>query len=150
MKKLMIFTVLVSTILFMASCGGGDSSGGTTNSSTPVISNLILSPSTVSQGAGGGYVNIYVSFDFSDNGVDLAGGTAWLTISAPNNYVLYPEIPLVGYVFSDGTGTANIITQASTYVVGTVSFVLYVTDVHGNRSNEITGSINVAPYSSPF
>ncbi len=74
------FFPLGLTLLLMAtmlSCGGSSSGGGGGNPSTPAISNIFFTPASLPHGTTVNN-NLSVSFDWTDGGGDLNGGTLTL------------------------------------------------------------------------
>lgn len=138
------FLVLLSLALF--SCGGGggggnsSSGGGSTNSSTPVISNLSMSPNQASLNQGGGAVTANMTFNFIDTGGDLSTFTVFYYDK--NGATISKSGTIQGA--SGITSGSILVTMAiSTTERGTTTGGVFVTDAGGRESNRLTGTFTV-------
>jgi hypothetical protein len=128
--------VLLVSISLACSGGGGDGGGSSPVDSTPSISNLQFFPNTALQNDGNGTLTVIGTFDFTDQGKDIA--TLYIvsfdgsTLSAP-----------IEGVSGEASGTIQGTLEVDTTTVGQFSFELYVTDSAGNKSNTLTGTFVV-------
>lgn len=119
----------------MAACGGGGG-GGSSSDSVPILSNLQYAPEFALQFAGNGQAWVSGTFDFKDNGGDLAT----LTLSTSQGGTLTE--PIAG-VSGTRSGTVQGVIEVDTGVIGRYTFTIYVTDSRGNRSNTLSGTFEV-------
>lgn len=137
------FTLIRSTLLILlvsmslaCSGGGGDGGGSSPVDSTPSISNLQFSPTTALQYDGNGTLTVMGTFDFTDQGKDIA--TLYI-VSFDGSTLSSPIEGVSGAASRTIQGTLEVDTTA----VGQFSFELYVTDSAGNKSNTLTGTFVV-------
>jgi len=136
----------MAALLGLAGCGGGGDGGGGVIlvNSTPSISNLQYSPTSATLNQGGGSITINGTYDFIDNGADLAGGSVTVKAFDINNIqTVNTNTPITANVAGLTSGTLSGPATADTTVAGTFNFILYITDSNGNKSNELTGTFTV-------
>lgn len=138
--------LIVSLALLLASCGGGG--GGTVDStpvidSTPAISNLQFSPTTLFQSDGGGTKTVSGTFEFTDLGGDLAT----LNLATADGRQVSTPIDGVAGIKS---GTIAAMVVVDTTLIGTFNFQVSVTDGGGRVSNVLTGTFAVKPNDTAF
>jgi len=136
----------ITVLLGLAGCGGGGDGGGGVIlvNSTPSISNLQYSPTSATLNQGGGSITINGTYDFIDNGADLAGGSVTVKAFDLNNIqTINTNTPITANVAGLTSGTLSGPATADTTVAGTFNFILYITDSNGNKSNELTGTFTV-------
>jgi len=125
--------------LLLIACGGSDDSGlDFSGDGEPSILNLSFTPNTISQGEGGGAIELTITFDFIDEDKNL------------DTIVLYDPIEDVALTLDmdqegQQTGTYFLIVVIDTNALepGTYPFELYVSDSDDNHSNTLTGSLTV-------
>jgi len=96
-----IFLLPLVLLLTVVDCGGNGSGGGGGNPSTPTISNVTFMPSRLPRGTRISN-NLYVSFDWTDGGGDLNGGTFTLIYEGK-----YYTTPLTAAVPPINPGSTN-------------------------------------------
>lgn len=138
--------LIVSLALLLASCGSGG--GGTVDStpvidSTPAISNLQFSPTTLFQSDGGGTKTVSGTFEFTDLGGDLAT----LNLATADGRQVSTPIDGVAGIKS---GTIAAMVVVDTTLIGTFNFQVSVTDSGGRVSNVLTGTFAVKPNDTAF
>jgi chitinase len=133
------------SIIALGGCGGDDSSGnnnGTNQtSSAPVISDLILSPTSAIMGSGGGQVSVTHSFYFVDNDSNVS--TVTLSIFDSNNNLLFTNTNPIEGISGENSGTIQGGISADTSIAGEFTFEFYLTDETNLQSNVIEGSFIV-------
>ncbi|MCB1197193.1 MAG: hypothetical protein KDK51_02380 [Deltaproteobacteria bacterium] len=135
-KTLAISIFLALTLSF---CGGDESNSGNSNRSgnkSPVISNMIFTPSSTNQFSGGGSITVSGAIDFIDSDGDIE------TVIIIDGLGDSLSIPVSGV---DGVtaGTILIDVFVNTTVTGDFVFRLYAVDSLGNESNTLIGVFSV-------
>jgi hypothetical protein len=115
---------------FIVGCSGTENA-----SSSPLISNLVYSPTVLYVGQDGGISTIDGSFDFSDSDGDL------YQVKIVNEI----EDIYIDITGADGltSGSINVSVSVDTSVSYSSYFKLKVIDSEGNESNEIIGYVYV-------
>lgn len=143
MKK----AIIASIFFFFAivGCGGGGGSGGSSNPTTsnaPVISSLVLSPSEIDVGDGGGAMTIAVQFDFIDIDGGLVGGT--IMVDGPSGE---QSITIFSITGGSNPTSGSVIFQSvgnDTTVARTFTVDFWIIDTQNNASNKLTGTIVIS------
>lgn len=142
---------LILSLLFLYGCpssGGGSSPTGPTTSAPPTIASLLVSPTPVSVGYGGGAASVIVSVDYYDTDGDIENYTTIATkkdtsgniISGPTTTTMAFTTSLTGKTSGTASGTLGI---GDTTYAHTTTFDVYFTDKAGNKSNTLTGTWKV-------
>jgi hypothetical protein len=134
--------ILVFFSVWVTACGGDGASAPTVHA--PTISNLLYSPVTATQQAGG-TATINGSFDFSDAGGDVAS----MRITSSGGVDTTALTPQLAGITS-GTAIGQIVVSIDQ--PGKYTFEIWVTDSVGTNSNRLTGTFEVVaalPMSHP-
>lgn len=121
--------------LLASSCGGGEGSPYQADGTSPVISNLVASPTSFLHNQGGGLVNIDVSVEFSDREGDVNYmGTNVLDSSGNQLYVSGAQLPLL---LGQTAGMAQAMIRISTDTAGAFTLRVWLVDETIRSSNRL-------------
>lgn len=121
--------------LLVSSCGGGEGSPYQADGTSPVISNLVVSPTSILHNQGGGLVNIDVSVEFRDREGDVNYmGTNVLDSSGGLLYVGGAQLPQLS---GQTAGMAQAMIRISTDTAGTFTLRVWLVDETIRSSNRL-------------
>ena len=133
-------TVVIATFS-LASCGGGEGSPYQPDGTSPVISNLVVSPNSALHNEGGGSVNFDVSVDFTDQEGDVYYmGTNVLDSSGS---LLYAGGALIPQLSGQTAGMAQASIRISTDTVGQFTLRVWLVDDSIRSSNRLEEQFTV-------
>ena len=121
--------------LMIASCGGGEGSPYQQDGTSPVISNLVVSPTFVLHNQGDGSIYVDVSVEFIDREGDVNFmGTNVLDSSGAQ---LYASGALLAQLMGQTGGMAQAAIRISTETVGTFTLRVWLVDETVRPSNKL-------------
>jgi uncharacterized delta-60 repeat protein len=130
-------------ISIVASGGGGGDDGGGGGRSAPEISNFSFSPSSTTQGSGGGTISVSGILDFVDNDGNVS--TLTLSIFDSNDNKLDSNTNTIQGISGLTSGSILGSFDVNTSVMGDYTFEIYVTDTTNLSSNILSGIFTVVP-----
>lgn len=132
MKQFLFRFLSLWAAFWLIACGGGDSSGGgggSTNASTPTLSAVVLTPSSV---AAGSTVTFTITFYYTDALGDLDGGAVYLQYNGVDK-----NLATFGSSYAGSTSGYAVFTLsplASNSTKGAVTIPVSIVDKLGNKS----------------
>ena len=128
--------------LLVSSCGGGGGSPYQADGTNPVISNLVVSPTSFLHNQGGGSANIDVSVEFSDREGDVNYmGTNILDSSGGLLYVSGAPLP---QLLGQTAGMAQAMIRINTDTAGTFTLRVWLVDETIRSSNRLEMQFTVS------
>lgn len=132
-KIYLVYFLALTAFLVMTGCKKDVTSSGI----PPTISNLRISPQTVTVGQNGGTVAVSLLVDFKDPDGDLFS----IVLIAGDG--TFSEIPFSSES-SDTEGTVGATIDLSSAVAGTFDLVVGVSDQNNNLSESLSGTFTVS------
>ena len=133
--------VVLFGIISIIGSGGGGGDGGGGGGSAPEISNFSLSPTSTTEGSGGGTIPVSGTLDF----VDSDGNVSTLTLSIfdSNDNLLESSTDPIKGISGLTSGTIQGVYYINTSVVGEYPLEIYITDTTNLSSNILSGTFTV-------
>ena len=142
MHHFIIYLICIGIIVSVASCSGsGD------GNSTPNISGLYCSPSSILVGSGEGLEKVNFSFNFSDTDGNIS--TLTINVFDSSHNVLFSNTDFIEGISGVKSGSIRGGIYAETSVQGEYTFELNITDKANSKSNILTAKINIYSGTAP-
>lgn len=142
-EKKYTLLICLTSLLFIVSCGGGGGSDGNDGSS-PTISQLSYSPTSVYTDSGEEPKTINGTFNFSDPDGDLS--TVTIMVLDSSNQTILSETSNVTGVSGIKSGVIEGSVTAVLPIVGEYTIQVFVTDGKENQSNLLAGILRILEF----
>ncbi len=141
MEKTIKFSILAIIMALMIGCGGGGGGGGGAQGTNPAITSLMYSPTSAFLNAGGGFIVVSGTINFSDPNGDVS--TLTISTFTSGGQSLSSATTAVQGAAGKTSGVIGVSVAVPTTAVGSYTFQVFVTDAAGHASNTLSGTFSV-------